>query len=83
MVVAIVCYAWAVMFTKYSILLYYRRIFKAKWLFWASDIIGLIVVAYNLAVLFVAGFECVPLSSLWTGESATCINTKPPYTGLA
>lgn len=81
--VSIVCYAWAVMFTKCSILLYYRRIFKVEWLHWASLVMGAIVVAYNIALIFVAGFECIPLSSLWTGKPGNCINTTPPYTTLA
>ncbi|KAJ5116612.1 hypothetical protein N7456_000960 [Penicillium angulare] len=84
MVCAIVFYAWAVMFTKVSILLYYRRIFsKVVWLNWASMIMGAIVIAYNVALIFVAAFQCVPLSSLWTGKPGTCIDTTPPYVALA
>ncbi|GAD93053.1 hypothetical protein SS1G_07095 [Paecilomyces variotii No. 5] len=79
-VAAIVCYSVSVMLTKISILLYYYRLFQVVTLSW---IIGVIVMAYNMAVIFVAGFQCIPLSSLWTGQPGTCIDTKLPFTILA
>ena len=71
------------MLTKVSILLYYRRIFQVRWLHVASVIVGAIVIGYNVAVSFVAGFQCIPLSSMWTGKPGKCINTSPPFTVLA
>lgn len=68
------------MLTKISILLYYHRLFQSVTLSW---VIGAVVVAYNLAVIFVAAFECIPLSSMWTGQPGKCIATKVPFTILA
>ncbi|KAJ9223626.1 hypothetical protein DTO169C6_3978 [Paecilomyces variotii] len=79
-VAAIVCYSVGVMLTKISILLYYHRLFQSVTLSW---VIGAVVVAYNLAVIFVAAFECIPLSSMWTGQPGKCIATKVPFTILA
>ncbi|KAL4935899.1 hypothetical protein BDV06DRAFT_233877 [Aspergillus oleicola] len=79
---AIVCYSVTIMLTKISILLLYRRMFPARWLWMVSLIIGAVVIAYNMAVIFVAGFQCIPLSSLWTGQPGQCINTSTPFTTL-
>ncbi|PWY82518.1 hypothetical protein BO83DRAFT_423337 [Aspergillus eucalypticola CBS 122712] len=81
-VAAIVSYSYTVMVTKISILIFYRRLFRSRWLMACSWIIGIIVVMYNLAVILIAGLQCIPLSDLWTGGSS-CINTEPPFTGLA
>ncbi|RAK90255.1 hypothetical protein BO79DRAFT_253672 [Aspergillus costaricaensis CBS 115574] len=81
-VAAIVSYSYTVMVTKISILIFYRRLFRSRWLMACSWIIGIIVVMYNLAVILIAGLQCIPLSDLWTG-GLSCINTEPPFTGLA
>ncbi|KAI9045241.1 uncharacterized protein KD926_009655 [Aspergillus affinis] len=81
-VAAIVSYSFTVMVTKISVLLFYCRLFGSKWIYTSSWIVGTIVVLYNLAVILIAGLQCIPLSDLWTGGSS-CINTEPPFTGLA
>ncbi|KAI0432394.1 hypothetical protein F5Y09DRAFT_329720 [Xylaria sp. FL1042] len=82
-VAAIVAYASTVILTKLSILCFYCRIFspiqRLKYISWALSIS---IVAYNLALILVAAFECIPLSSLWTGNPGNCINTLPPFTTL-
>ncbi|PLB44174.1 hypothetical protein P170DRAFT_467920 [Aspergillus steynii IBT 23096] len=82
-VAAIITYSITVMLTKISILFLYHRIFPVKWLLVVSYIMGAVVIAYNLAVVFTAAFQCIPLSSMWTGEQGQCINVSPPYTALA
>ncbi|KAB8259684.1 hypothetical protein BDV32DRAFT_123937 [Aspergillus pseudonomiae] len=82
-VAAIISYSITVMLTKISILFLYHRFFPMKWLLLIAYVVGAIVVAYNLAVIFVAAFQCIPLSALWTGQSEKCINTAPPFTALA
>ncbi|KAJ8108699.1 hypothetical protein ONZ43_g6347 [Nemania bipapillata] len=82
-VTAIVAYAICVVLTKLSILCFYCRIFfPTKQLYYISWGFGIFIVAYNLALIFVAAFQCIPLSSLWTGAPAKCIDTLPPYTAL-
>lgn len=71
------------MLTKISILIFYHRIFPIKWLTIVSYAMGALVVSYNLAVIFVAAFQCIPLSSLWTGKPAQCIDVSPPFLTLA
>ncbi|KAL5343836.1 hypothetical protein BJX70DRAFT_393258 [Aspergillus crustosus] len=80
---AIVCYSIAIMLTKISILLFYHRIFPIQWLTIVSYLMGAVVIAYNIAVIFVASFQCIPLSSLWTGRPGQCIDPSPPFTALA
>ncbi|KAI0405666.1 hypothetical protein F4802DRAFT_596935 [Xylaria palmicola] len=82
-VTAIVAYALCVVLTKISILCFYCRIFfPMKRLYYISWGFGIFIVAYNLALIFVTAFECVPLSSLWTGAPAKCFDTLPPFTAL-
>lgn len=82
-VTAVVSYAFSVMMTKISLLLYYNRIFKVKWVLHTSVVMGIFIIAYSVALIFVAGFQCVPLSSMWTGEPGKCIDTVPPYLTFA
>ncbi|OJJ07027.1 hypothetical protein ASPVEDRAFT_88293 [Aspergillus versicolor CBS 583.65] len=80
---AIICYSITIMLTKISILIFYHRIFPVKWLTAVSYAMGVLVISYNLALIFVAAFQCIPLSSLWTGKPAQCINVSPPFLTLA
>ncbi|PYI04303.1 hypothetical protein BO78DRAFT_398983 [Aspergillus sclerotiicarbonarius CBS 121057] len=82
-VAACVSYSFTVMMTKISVLLYYNRIFPIRWLRTTSFIVGGVVIAYDLAVVFIAALECIPLSSMWTGKPGRCIDTKGPFTALA
>ncbi|KAI1779529.1 hypothetical protein F4818DRAFT_453587 [Hypoxylon cercidicola] len=82
-VAVIVAYALCVVLTKLSILCFYCRIFfPVKRLFYISWAFGIFIVAYDLALIFVTAFECVPLSSMWTGAPGVCFNTVPPFTTL-
>ncbi|KAI2618478.1 hypothetical protein GGR54DRAFT_640600 [Hypoxylon sp. NC1633] len=75
-ITCIVAYALCVVLTKISVLCFYCRIFfPIRKLFYISWAIGILTVAYNLALIFVSAFECIPLSSLWTGEPGKCIRT--------
>jgi hypothetical protein len=82
-VTAIVAYSITTVLTKISILSFYCRIFSPirslRTISWG---LGIFIVAYNLALIFVTAFECVPLSSLWTGAPGMCFDTLPPFTTL-
>ncbi|KAL4860744.1 hypothetical protein BDV12DRAFT_208892 [Aspergillus spectabilis] len=80
---AIVCYSITIMLTKISILLFYHRVFPIQWLTIVSYFTGAVVIAYNIGLIFVAAFQCIPLSSLWTGKPGQCIDPSPPFTALA
>jgi hypothetical protein len=82
-VAAITAYSLAVILTKFSILFFYHRIFQTTLHLLISYIIAVIVVLYSLALIFTTAFQCVPLSSMWTGNPGTCIDTVSAYTGLA
>ncbi|KAH9909708.1 hypothetical protein F4778DRAFT_10299 [Xylariomycetidae sp. FL2044] len=82
-VAVIVAYAVCVVLTKLSVLCFYQRIFSPmKRLYHLSWGFGVFIVAYNLALVFVTAFECVPLSSMWTGAPGKCFDTLPPFTTL-
>ncbi|ETS85552.1 hypothetical protein PFICI_03577 [Pestalotiopsis fici W106-1] len=82
-VVAIVAYAICVVLTKVSILCFYCRIFfPIRHLPLVSWIFGIFIAAYNLALIFVTVFQCVPLSSMWAGAPGKCFDTLPPFTAL-
>ncbi|XXG94395.1 hypothetical protein Hte_000650 [Hypoxylon texense] len=79
-VASIVAYALCVVLTKVSVLCFYCRIFSPlRRLFYAAWGFGVLVVAYNLALIFVSAFECIPLSSEWTGQPGKCIWTIPVH----
>ncbi|KAI1377943.1 hypothetical protein F4677DRAFT_30799 [Hypoxylon crocopeplum] len=82
-VTCIVAYSICVVLTKLSVLCFYCRIFfPIKALFYIAWGFGIFIVAYNLALIFVTAFQCVPLSSMWTGLPGKCIDTLPPFTTL-
>lgn len=82
-VAAITGYALCVILTKISILCFYRRIFSpVKSLQYSSWALCIFIVAYNVVLVLVTALQCIPLSALWTGEPAKCINTLPPFTVL-
>ena len=82
-VATIISYSICIVLTKSSILCMYNRIFPSGGLLRTSWVIGAVVVAYNIPLVFVTAFECIPLSSLWTGEPGRCIHTLPAFTTLA
>ncbi|PLB44809.1 hypothetical protein P170DRAFT_512954 [Aspergillus steynii IBT 23096] len=78
-----IVYAITVMATKISILFLYRRIFPTRSLVLGAYFVGATVIAYNVALAFVAAFQCVPFSSMWTGEPGKCIGISVPFTIFA
>ncbi|KAI9035507.1 uncharacterized protein KD926_003435 [Aspergillus affinis] len=78
-----IVYAITVMATKISILFLYRRIFPTRSLLLGAYFVGATVIAYNVALAFVAAFQCVPFSSMWTGEPGKCIGISVPFTIFA
>ncbi|KAI0197516.1 hypothetical protein F4808DRAFT_296681 [Astrocystis sublimbata] len=83
-VVGIAWYALCIVLTKLSILCFYCRVFfPAKNLVYISWAFGIFITAYSIALVFVAAFQCIPLSSIWTGKPGMCIDTLPPYTALS
>ena len=82
-VATITSYSICIVLTKSSILCMYNRIFPSRGLLRTSWTIGVIVVAYNIPLVLVTALDCIPLSSLWTGEPGTCIHTLQAFTTLA
>jgi hypothetical protein len=82
-VTCVVAYAICVVLTKLSILCFYCRIFyPIRSIFYISWGFGIFIVAYDVALIFVTAFECIPLSSMWTGKPGKCFDTRVPFTTL-
>ena len=65
---------------KISILLLYRSLFPSHKFRMATNILAAIVVAWGIAVFFVAVFTCSPISGFWDYTiQATCINPQAFY----
>lgn len=79
-----IAYAITIPLTKISILSLYNRIFPSRKLFWASVAIAIISILYAAALAIVCILQCIPLSTLWGGDSnGWCMDTGPPYTVTA
>lgn len=82
-VVGITWYALCIVLTKLSILCFYCRVFPVRKLVYISWAFGIFIAAYNIALVLVTAFQCIPLSSIWTGKPGVCIDTLPPFTALS
>ena len=79
----VVVYSLTVVFVKLSILYLYHRIFPSKGLVILASLIGVLVVAYNAALILFAFLQCIPLSKLWTGKAGgVCVSPRPAYVTL-
>lgn len=77
----VVCLALA----KASLLAFYFRMSQLRWLRITSVTLGLVIVAYSLALIFALVFACTPIRAAWdvTITNAHCINRPAVYVVLA
>ena len=82
-VAGIVVYSLTVVCIKLSILFLYHRIFLSKGLVLAASGVAALVINYNVALVIFAFVQCIPLSTLWTGNpSGKCVPTQPAFITL-
>lgn len=80
----VVVHSFTVIFIKLSILYLYHRIFSSRGLVIIASCIAALVVAYSTALIIFAFLQCIPLSTLWTGNpEGVCVDTQPAYVTLA
>jgi len=80
----VVVYSFTVIFIKLSILYLYHRIFPSRGLVIIASCIAALVIAYSTALIIFAFLQCIPLSTLWTGNpKGVCVKTQPAYVTLA
>ncbi|KAI1759531.1 hypothetical protein GGR53DRAFT_140751 [Hypoxylon sp. FL1150] len=77
-------YAGSVSFTKFSILLFYRRIFKrgTKWFHIRLAFAFFLCTSYPLCIWLVMAFVCKPASQFWTqflGTTGECIDVDTAF----
>ncbi|KAH8691042.1 hypothetical protein GQ44DRAFT_582832, partial [Phaeosphaeriaceae sp. PMI808] len=73
LITAEVLYATSICFIKMSILSLYNRIFPQPWFKRTSIAVAVFIVLFTITKMCGDIFQCVPISSHWTGEPATCI----------
>lgn len=79
-----ITYPLAITFVKFSIILFYRRIFHVPSTVKPLLAIGIIVAAWSIAMVLVAIFSCVPVHAFWTMEEPrTCVKALPYFLGVA
>ncbi|KAL2047312.1 hypothetical protein N7G274_001333 [Stereocaulon virgatum] len=76
----------ALTFTKMSILLLYRRIFRGRQFQILVWTVTAIVVVWGVLFFFATLFECFPISQVWTtlyGQHRSCYQYRPMILGAA
>ncbi|KAM3069670.1 hypothetical protein ACMFMG_010390 [Clarireedia jacksonii] len=77
-------YVTCVCFTKLSLLLMYRRIFPVRSIEIGSLVLGILSVAWCIAIIMVSLFQCVPMQKIWDPTlEGHCINLKASFVGNA
>ena len=80
----VIVYSFTVICTKLSILYLYHRIFQSRTLVYVASLIGVLVLAYSIALIIFAFLKCVPSSKIWsTKPEGTWVPTRPAYIALA
>ena len=75
-------YTLSVAFTKYSILLFYSRIFTERFFRIALRVSFSLVTLWLIAIEITVLAECQPISGLWDfTESSRCINLQSFFVG--
>ncbi|KAF2449307.1 hypothetical protein P171DRAFT_427513 [Karstenula rhodostoma CBS 690.94] len=72
-----ILYALCLPPVKFSILLFYHRIFPSKTIKNISIVIAAIVAGAAIASSIAFGLQCIPLSSLWDGTHGQCLELSP------
>ena len=73
-------------FTKISIILFYRRIFRGYYFNYATWALCAIVSVWGISFFFATLFECYPFSQVWTtfyGQPRECYHYLPMFFGTA
>ena len=70
---------------KFSILLFYKRLFPTQRMKLACNMIGIFLIVWYLAFQITAIVQCIPTSFYWNKrtEHGHCIKIVPFYTALA
>ena len=76
-----IVYTTALTLPKYSILLFYSRIFKTRGFTIALWTVGTLVTLEYIAVVLVEIFQCIPVHALWDFGPGRCINLKGFFIG--
>ena len=78
-------YILTLVFTKLSVLYFYRRIFPNRPLVIMSNVLAVIVIAYSAAMIIVISVFCRPNSSQWDSEGQTgiCVYRDSSFIALA
>jgi hypothetical protein len=75
LVVAEILYVFNLVWTKFSLLMMYYRIFRFRYFKRWAYIIGTFIVAWVICITFLDLFICVPLQKLWYPKlPGRCIN---------
>ncbi|MCJ1352543.1 MAG: hypothetical protein MMC33_002527 [Icmadophila ericetorum] len=79
-----IVYIFAIAFIKWSILLFYRRIFSVSGTKVPLLVIGVIVLCWSIASILASILSCVPVAGFWDKASPSkCINTTRFFLGVA
>ncbi|KAH8652099.1 hypothetical protein BX600DRAFT_516178 [Xylariales sp. PMI_506] len=78
-------YALSIMFSKLSILLFYRRLSPQRWFSWSTYALIIASVTYSVIYVFVTMLPCTPVSALYdlTIVSSKCLNSWSAYLSLS
>lgn len=73
-----ILFAVSISAAKTSILCFYRRVFAVRTVIILSLIIGALVIAWSLALIFLIVFNCKPIAYFWDKSipGGQCINTN-------
>lgn len=79
-----IIYGWAISAVKFSILLFYWRIFKVDTFRIPLYVMGVVCFAWFLAQELGSIFKCIPASALWDSSvHGTCIDLKQFVLGVS
>ena len=77
-------YTMAIAITKYSVLPFYRRLFPSKSVLRTLQVVALVVLAWQIAIIAGYIWECRPVQKAWdTMVPGTCIDLKKLWLGNA
>lgn len=73
-----ILFAVSISAAKISILYFYRRVFPVRTVTILSIVIGALVIAWSLALIFLIIFNCKPIAYFWDKSipGGQCINTN-------
>ena len=79
-----IIYVIAIGLIKYSVLLFYRRLFPSKSVMKILQVVASVVLAWQIAIIAGYTWECRPVQKAWdTTVPGTCIDLKKLWLGNA